>query len=542
MQIGYGSYAELRPSLLAGTSPSTRAECADTTYPYISLHISGTKLKDMDVLSLSDPMCVLFVNSGDGWKEFGRTEVIQNNLNPEWVTHFTVMYIFEIRQPLLFKVYDVDHGKADCDLSKQDFIGEAEVELSQIVNERGTVKLPLHVKGKDEVRGVLNVAYEQVENCASIVNGQIQGVNLKRMQVLGRNEPFFVLSKASETGSFLPVFRSEVDRKMRWKPFSVPYQVLCNIDPDRPLRVIAYHRRKRREPKEIGYHDTTFSRLSESVDQLLPLTDEHNKNVGSFKVLSISLQQRYNFCDYLRSGIRLNLITAIDFTGSNKDPDMVDSLHYLSPNGDSLNQYEKCITAVGNILCPYDSDQLFAVYGFGAKVHGQIQHCFPLTFDPSSPCVHGLQGILDVYHHALNEILFSGPTLFSHVIRNASRAATLSFQESRTYTILLILTDGVINDMDDTKDAIVEAGRIPLSIIIVGVGNENFSAMEVLDADDEPLVSRSGRKMERDLVQFVPFEKFANKHPSLLAAEVLAEIPRQVVEWAEMNGVSPYVC
>lgn len=541
MQVGYGSYAELRPSFLPGTSSSTNAVCATTTYPYISLHVSGTKLKDMDVLSLSDPMCVLFVMGDGGWKEFGRTEVIQNNLNPEWVTHFTVMYIFEIRQPLLFKVYDVDDGNSKCDLSKQDFIGEAEIELSQLVNERGTVKLPLRVKGKDESRGTLNIVCEQVENCASIVNGQIQGVNLKKMKVFGKNEPFFVLSKASETGSFLPVFQSEVDKKMRWKPFSIPYQVLCNIDPDRPLRIIAYHHRKRKEPKKIGHHDTTFSRLSESVDQQLPLTDDHNKNVGSFKVMNISLQQRHNFCDYLRSGIQLNLITAIDFTASNMDPDMLDSLHYVSPSGDSLNQYEKCISAVGNILCPYDSDQLFAVYGFGAKVHGQIQHCFPLTFNPSAPCVQGLQGILDVYHHAMNEIIFSGPTLFSHVIRNASRAATISFQESRTYTILLILTDGVINDMDDTKDAIVEAGRIPLSIIIVGVGSAKFDAMEVLDGDDEPLVSRSGRKMERDLVQFVPFEKFANQHPSLLAAEVLAEIPRQVVEWAEMNGVSPYV-
>jgi vacuolar-type H+-ATPase subunit F/Vma7 len=162
-----------------------------------------------------------------------------------------------------------------------------------------------------------------------------------------------------------------------------------------------------------------------------------------------------------------------------------------------------------------------------------------LTFNPEAPNVHGLDGIQAVYRHALNSVLFSGPTNFAPVIRFASQTAVESFRESRTYTILLIITDGIINDMAETKDAIVEAGNLPLSIIIVGVGDENFDAMDVLDADDIPLVSRSGQRMCRDLVQFVPFNRFANVHSTVLAQEVLDEVPRQVCEWAEMNRVYP---
>jgi hypothetical protein len=44
---------------------------------------------------------------------------------------------------------------------------------------------------------------------------------------------------------------------------------------------------------------------------------------------------------------------------------------------------------------------------------------------------------------------------------------------------LLILTDGLINDMDETTDEIVRATSLPISIIIVGVGAEDFSAMDV---------------------------------------------------------------
>jgi hypothetical protein len=37
------------------------------------------------------------------------------------------------------------------------------------------------------------------------------------------------------------------------------------------------------------------------------------------------------------------------------------------------------------------------------------------------------------------------------------------------------LTDGIITDLDLTVAAIVKASNLPMSIIIVGVGNEDFS-------------------------------------------------------------------
>lgn len=48
-----------------------------------------------------------------------------------------------------------------------------------------------------------------------------------------------------------------------------------------------------------------------------------------------------------------------------------------------------------------------------------------------------------------------------------------------------MLTDGAISDIEDTKRAIIAASSLPLSIIIVGVGGADFSAMDLLDADDK---------------------------------------------------------
>ena len=79
--------------------------------------------------------------------------------------------------------------------------------------------------------------------------------------------------------------------------------------------------------------------------------------------------------------------------------------------------------------------------------------------------------------------------------------------------------------MQRTIDEIVRGSDNPLSIIIVGVGSADFSSMDVLDADDEPLYSQKYRKkMSADIVQFVPFRDFQN-NPMMLAKETLEEVP-----------------
>jgi len=96
--------------------------------------------------------------------------------------------------------------------------------------------------------------------------------------------------------------------------------------------------------------------------------------------------------------------------------------------------------------------------------------------------------------------------------------------------------------MEETKSAIVEASHLPMSVIIVGVGNENFRDMEILDADRGLLVSKAGRAV-RDIVQFVELRRFITKdgyyNKSMLSAHVLAEVPRQVTAWMAMRGVKP---
>jgi len=54
--------------------------------------------------------------------------------------------------------------------------------------------------------------------------------------------------------------------------------------------------------------------------------------------------------------------------------------------------------------------------------------------------------------------------------------------------------------MSETKSAIVDLSSLPCSIIIVGVGNADFSSMDELDGDGGLLKDDRGRSCTRDIV------------------------------------------
>lgn len=507
--------------------------------PIINIHVACKNVIKLDVGSPSDPMCVLKIPINNEYVEVSRTEVIWDDPNPNWVKFFQAVYIFEQRQPVRFEVYDCDSENPN--LSKHDYIGYADSDIQTLVSNIGQeLQYELQHPTKNNKRGTLCINSEQANQCGSMIEGQIQVMHLKKMRTFSKNCPYFIIAKPSESGRYLPAFRSEVVQKSlgcTFKKFTIPLQVLSNGDLQSPMTIQLFDYQKKKPGTLIGSVEGTISSFMENVGSTMDILDKKHKKTGSFKFVNLQVIRKPTFLDYLRSGLQLNLITAIDFTASNRDPRDPKSLHCIVPG--RLNQYETCIFNVGSIVCPYDTDQLFPVFGFGGKINGSVSHCFPLTFDQSNPNVQGLEGILAAYKNSLSRVQLSGPTLFSPIIRNATEVARISFNESHTYTILMILTDGIINDMRETIDSIVDASDSPLSIIIVGVGDANFDEMHELDADDKPLRSSRGVLMKRDIVQFVPYRKYLSNTAFGLAEEVLEEVPRQVDDFCSTHGFVP---
>ena len=68
------------------------------------------------------------------------------------------------------------------------------------------------------------------------------------------------------------------------------------------------------------------------------------------------------------------------------------------------------------------------------------------------------------------------------------------------YHILLFLTDGSLHDMKETRDLVVECAEYPLSVIIIGIGDADFSCMVELDGDEAVLRNTRGEPAIRDIV------------------------------------------
>ncbi|TTO63371.1 Copine-4 [Bagarius yarrelli] len=221
--------------------------------------------------------------------------------------------------------------------------------------------------------------------------------------------------------------------------------------------------------------------------------------------------------------------------------DTVCSLHYIHPY--QPNEYLKALGAVGEICQDYDSDKMFPAFGFGAQIPPdfKVSHDFAVNFDEDNPECAGIQGVVEAYQNCLPKIQLYGPTNIAPIIQKVANSASeeMHTKEAMEYFILLILTDGVITDMADTREAIVHASHLPMSVIIVGIGSADFSDMQMLDGDDGILRSPKGEPVLRDIVQFVPFRNFKHASPAALAKSVLAEVPNQVVDYYNSKGIKP---
>ena len=105
--------------------------------------------------------------------------------------------------------------------------------------------------------------------------------------------------------------------------------------------------------------------------------------------------------NYQRAGLQLSLVAAIDYTLANGEPSSRDSLHWMNPSADLdnfnpfkhalVNQYEKAIFRVGDVIAPYDSDQSFPVFGFGGEPKfmsvAEDDYCFPLNGSKDDPAI-----------------------------------------------------------------------------------------------------------------------------------------------------------
>ncbi|KAN0019105.1 hypothetical protein ACTFIU_002307 [Dictyostelium citrinum] len=507
----------------------------------VELRFKCMNLKDMDTFSKSDPQIFVYEKKGNNSISppilIGSTEMISNNLNPVFKKTVTIDYHFERIQNLKFQVLDIDGG------GKNDTIGDFSITLGNIISKPGK-KVFGDIKCKNGKKtGTIEIIAEEIQETGQNIILKLQGSKLDKKDLFS-SDPFYKIFKASPNGNLLvyqsPVIKSNINPS--YDPIILKLEELNGGDMYRELTIEFWDYDMIGDNDFIGSFKTTTDEILRgqvrefSLINPKKLSKSSYKNSGKIAFTDARLVAQPTFIDYLSGGCEINLMIAIDCTASNGIPSDSTSLHYNTPTHES--EYAKSIIAVGNVLAPYDSDGKIELLGFGAERFGGItSHCF--QFGPKAEA-RGIEEVLSIYNKVIPTIKLSYPTNFQEIIKHAHKKSLKGVDsKNQKYTILLILTDGEITDMDDTIEEIVKASsKAPLSIVIVGVGVASFEKMTKLDGDDDQLCDRNGVVASRDIVQFVPFKQYEND-PEQLAAQTLCEIPEQLIGYMKSQNYFP---
>ncbi|XP_067130750.1 copine-3-like isoform X2 [Centruroides vittatus] len=516
----------------------------------VEILCSCRNLLDKDIMSKSDPVVVLYLYQGGGYIEKGRTEIIKNSLNPDFCKPIKVDYFFEEVQKLKFCVYDIDNETIT--LADDDYLGGLECTMGEVVSSSPFTRNLISKFGQ-RLKSTITIRAQEVgKEGKDLLSLSFHAKNLDDKDFFSKSDPFLEFRVKSIDGNWHLVHRTEVimnNLNPVWKPFQINMQSFGGNNVETSILISCFDHESDGNHDFIGKFTTTFAEILEAQHRqvewpcinekkMKKMKKKNYKNSGIIYLSSCKIIKNYTFLDYIFGGTQINFTVAIDFTGSNGNPRDPNSLHYISSHP---NDYMKAIWAVGNVIQDYDSDKMFPALGFGARIPPtwEVSHEFAINFNNSNPFCSGVQGIIDAYRNCITQVQLYGPTNFSPVINHVARFAQHAHNTCGNYFILLILTDGVVTDMNETRRAIVQASRLPMSIIIVGVGRADFEAMDFLDSDNQRLCAPDGTYAERDIVQFVPFYKYEMSSPEVLAREVLAELPQQVTQYFMSRNIPP---
>lgn len=431
-------------------------------------------LPNLDSHSKTDPMLELHFQTLNGWRLVGQTEVIKDNLNPEFAKSMIIDFVFESTQ--IFKVIlkDIDdHHKNTTNFeakknSKYEKIGEAQFAQTDLICGRDNPK-SLLLKGgavdDDNMKsgGEVLVRYEKTGRCKDFFDFQFQCENILNIEKWSKIDPFLRFYRPTqvmtneEDGFMLDPLKiaknkwilvhetEQVENSLnpKFKQFEISGEKFSKGDYTLPIKCELHDYQSNGSHRLIGSLYFRLCSLFEKHKEFSgKFISKDSTNVGILLLKNYKSETRLSLIEQIQLGLQINTIAAIDFTASNKS--QVLDLHYMDPMG-SLNQYQKAIYAVVVILAQYDHDKQIATYGFGARlgfptlIDQNVNHCFPCSGDPYNPYGYDVQGVFECYNFALQNVRLSGPTYFGPIIEEAFQVARNQFNNDTSNLFLYIM-------------------------------------------------------------------------------------------------------
>jgi Ca2+-dependent lipid-binding protein len=268
----------------------------------LTLHAEG--LKKASAFRIGCPFAVVTITDGPRrGEELGRTEVLEDALNPDWVT-----VIFVDTDPGIYMPFQVTVLDKNEKTDVEKIMAEARFEMTEIYESKGSIQCQ-ELAGGTSVYASVNQS--QMGESKGTLHFHFRGLDIKNIESgvlgLGRSDPYFEIAKKNADHDagivrWNSMYRSEVimdNLNPFWKADSISLETLCYNDLTWPLRISLWDWQKNGKHREFGAVETTLADLKSHLalkgnadrDEAIELTNMGaTKTMGLFVILKFDIQ------------------------------------------------------------------------------------------------------------------------------------------------------------------------------------------------------------------------------------------------------------
>jgi len=464
------------------------------------------------------------------WNEVGHTELSQESKFPNYGFDVTVPFLLYTVQLVRFEAYRVRH-EADVGeaLKAHQFLGCAEINIMDAVKARAhgdgwCKRTMLNPKPNSPFQGKICIWAEEDASSKSMLMFGLRGEKLRRTDFWKpRTDAFVCIQRGDpvEAVDFLEieaykgdvevkqVVRTEVVRRTRkpvFKQITSSVESLCQCKGKQKMIFDVWDWFRVGQPRLIGTGFVCYDQIYKNFVDGKPVAVEicrrkefpddipfalthleayGPKDSSRLFIENVEVIRTYSFMDFMRSGTEIVPIFAIDFTRSTglRDAGISGGHPMLNLPGEGENNYAEAIQAIGSVLEVFNTKRAFPCYGFGAKVPpttSVCSHAFAINGDFFSPEVEGVKNVVDMYLNCLEVARLHGPTNLNPVLDLAAKWAA-PYAEVHTiadngldmkYFVLVVLTDGGVQDQQLAVNTLLEMSGLPISVLMIEMGDE----------------------------------------------------------------------
>lgn len=191
------------------------------------------------------------------------------------------------------------------------------------------------------------------------------------------------------------------------------------------------------------------------------------------------------------------------------------------------NDYRDVLQGICNAYRSIAS--FFVGFGFGAKLvpkTGRTSSCFAMNGNFFDPVVSDYEQLYNSYSKTLQEVELSLPVNCESIYNMACDYAEYEKHnhEARNYFVLIVISPGVVDDLEASLEAVSRAAELPLSVLIVKVGN-----VQLEDVNDPAEMLKKSEDLfeesERRYIDLVSYEDFKKEDTAAFEHELIKRIP-----------------